>query len=241
MNSIEQTITTVEIAEMLETVHYDVLKKLEGANDRKGIIEIMTDNQMSVSDFFIQSTYTDNSGKANKCYNVTKMGCDFLANKFTGEKGILFTAKYVKRFREMETHMATGLMDQLSPELQAIFVHDKKLQAITEHMEKTKHRVDNLEDNMTINSAQRKSLKDLQSHVAASTLGGYRSTAYKDEKLRKKVFRTIWRDYNNHFEITTYSDTPTAKINEGKDYLEQWQPDTNLRLEIQETNRVVQV
>ena len=36
------------------------------------------------------------------CYEVTKIGCDFLANKFTGEKGILFTAKYVKRFNEME-------------------------------------------------------------------------------------------------------------------------------------------
>lgn len=33
---------------------------------------------------------------------MTKLGCDFLANKFTGEKGILFTARYVKRFHEME-------------------------------------------------------------------------------------------------------------------------------------------
>ncbi|MCD3196274.1 phage antirepressor Ant [Clostridium botulinum C/D] len=30
------------------------------------------------------------------------MGCEFLANKFNGEKGILFTAKYVERFNEME-------------------------------------------------------------------------------------------------------------------------------------------
>lgn len=38
----------------------------------------------------------------NKCYLVTKLGCDFLANKFTGEKGVIFTAKYVKCFHEME-------------------------------------------------------------------------------------------------------------------------------------------
>ena len=30
------------------------------------------------------------------------MGCEFLAHKFIGEKGIIFTAKYVKRFNEME-------------------------------------------------------------------------------------------------------------------------------------------
>ena len=33
---------------------------------------------------------------------VPEVIVDFLANKFTGEKGILFTAKYVKRFNEME-------------------------------------------------------------------------------------------------------------------------------------------
>ena len=31
------------------------------------------------------------------------MGCEILANKMTGEKGILFTAKYVERFNKMET------------------------------------------------------------------------------------------------------------------------------------------
>jgi len=48
------------------------------------------------------SFYKDASGKENKCYEVTRIGCDFLANKSTGEKGVLFTARYVKRFNEME-------------------------------------------------------------------------------------------------------------------------------------------
>ena len=97
-------ITTLEIADMLEMKHYKILEKLEGTKDgkTKGIIKILTDHKIVVSDYFILSTYKDNSGKENKCYLVTKLGCDFLANKFTGEKGILFTAKYVKKFDEME-------------------------------------------------------------------------------------------------------------------------------------------
>lgn len=47
-------------------------------------------------------SYKDASGKENKCYKATRMGCEFLANKFTSEKGILFTAKYAKRFHDME-------------------------------------------------------------------------------------------------------------------------------------------
>lgn len=106
MNNLgKATITTLEIAEMMEVPHGDILKKLEGRKDRKGYIQIMTEGQMSVSDFFIPSTYRDSSGKENKCYEVTKLGCDFLANKFTGEKGVLFTARYVKRFHEMENQM----------------------------------------------------------------------------------------------------------------------------------------
>ena len=103
-DSTKNTITTIEIAEMLGMKHYKILEKLDGTKDgkTKGIIDILTHHDFVVSDYFILSTYKDASGKENKCYLVTKLGCDFLANKFTGEKGILFTAKYVKRFDEME-------------------------------------------------------------------------------------------------------------------------------------------
>lgn len=102
------TITTLEIAEMMELEHWQILRKLEGTKNQDGstkqvgIIQILTNNKIVVSDYFIPSTYKDASGKENKCYKVTKMGCDFLANKFNGEKGIIFTARYVKRFDEME-------------------------------------------------------------------------------------------------------------------------------------------
>lgn len=97
-----QTISSLEVAEMMGIKHYQVLEKLEGTKKVKGIIPTLTDHNFMVSDYFIESTYTDSSGKKNKCYDCTKIGCDFLANKFTGEKGIIFTAKYVKRFNDME-------------------------------------------------------------------------------------------------------------------------------------------
>ena len=87
---------------MMEVPHNDILRKLDGRKDRKGYIQIMTESQMAVSDYFIPTTYRDTSGKENKCYQVTKLGCDFLANKSTGEKGVIFTARYVRRFYEME-------------------------------------------------------------------------------------------------------------------------------------------
>lgn len=103
----KNTITTLEIAEMLGTKHYKVLEKLEGTKDgkTKGIIDILNAHDFVVVEYFIKSSYVDAKGEERPCYLVTKLGCDFLANKFTGEKGVLFTAKYVKRFDEMEQEL----------------------------------------------------------------------------------------------------------------------------------------
>lgn len=98
----KSTITTLEVAEMMEVPHSDILKKLEGRKDRKGYIQILAEGQMSVGDYFIKTSYKDANNQERPCYEVTKLGCDFLANKSTGEKGVLFTARYVKRFYEME-------------------------------------------------------------------------------------------------------------------------------------------
>lgn len=98
----KKTLTTLEVAEMMDVSHSDLLKKLEGRRDRKGYIQVISEGQLSVADYFIKGSYVDAQGKERPCYEVTKLGCDFLANKSTGEKGMLFTARYVKKFYEIE-------------------------------------------------------------------------------------------------------------------------------------------
>ncbi|HBF1646942.1 TPA: Rha family transcriptional regulator [Clostridioides difficile] len=101
----KNTITTLEIADMLEINHWEVLRKLEGTEKSKGIIDILGSNNFVVTDYFIKTKYLSVQNKEMPCYAVTKLGCDFLANKFTGKKGIIFTARYVRRFNEMEQEL----------------------------------------------------------------------------------------------------------------------------------------
>ena len=116
-----KTIPSYEVAKMMEREHSKVLKMLEGETYKDGrtkvvgIIPVLTEARTRVSDYFIESTYKDASGKTNKCYECTKLGCDILANKMTGEKGILFTARYVKKFNEMEKTINSN--DQLKSQL----------------------------------------------------------------------------------------------------------------------------
>ena len=94
-----------EVAEMMGKTHSKLLRDIEGDKSHVGIIEVLTKAQMGLSKYFIEDVYKDKSGKENKCYQCTKMGCEILANKMTGEKGILFTAKYVERFNQMEEEL----------------------------------------------------------------------------------------------------------------------------------------
>ena len=128
MNDLRKTtITTLEVAEMMETEHWKLLRKLDGDKKSAGIIKILTDNNFVVSDYFIPSSYKDSSGKENKCYQVTKLGCDFLANKSTGEKGVIFTARYVKRFYEMERRETEKIYETKATSLGEVASFNKEM------------------------------------------------------------------------------------------------------------------
>lgn len=105
MEGQSKTLDSREVAEMMGKAHKSVLRMIDGSKDEKdiGIKPVLLRANFVLSDYFIESTYIDGSGKSNKCYLVTKMGCEVLGNKLQGEKGILFTAMYVKRFNEMES------------------------------------------------------------------------------------------------------------------------------------------
>ena len=79
-----------EVAEMIGKMHKNLLRDIDGY-----ISMISESSDLSFQDFFVESTYkVAGNNKTYKCYLLTKKGCDMVANKMTGEKGILFTATY---------------------------------------------------------------------------------------------------------------------------------------------------
>ena len=101
------TIDSREVAEMLGKEHKQVLEYIKGSKKVTGIIPTLESRGLHSSKYFIESQYeSGRNKKKNPCYLVTKMGCELLANKQQGEKGILFSAKYVERFNEMEKEIA---------------------------------------------------------------------------------------------------------------------------------------
>ena len=95
MNKLQQILDSREVAEMVGKEHKNII------SDIRGYLEEFSQLNFEPSDFFRESTYK-RRGKEYPCYLITKEGCEFIAHKLTGVKGTEFTAKYIKRFHEME-------------------------------------------------------------------------------------------------------------------------------------------
>lgn len=127
MNTLQAlTLDSREVATMMEKRHDHLIR------DIKKYVEHLTAPNFGVSDFFRNSTYKDTSGKINKCYLLTRKGCEFVANKMTGKKGILFTANYINRFHEMEKELLQKQKPQ--PQIYQLKSTRKDFQDLPRHL-----------------------------------------------------------------------------------------------------------
>lgn len=124
------TLTSMEVAEMVEKTHDNLIKSIrryskyidesnasldavkndavsEEDNLKQLKNEVVKAETIDLQEFWTESQYKDGKGQTRPCYNITKKGCEFIAHKCTGRKGTVFTARYINRFHEME-HEITG-------------------------------------------------------------------------------------------------------------------------------------
>lgn len=93
------TITSLEVAEMVEKQHNELLK------DIRRYIKQLNEGKIPHVEFFKESSYVDEKGQERPCFDVSRKGCEYIANKLTGVKGAVFTAKYINRFHDMEDYI----------------------------------------------------------------------------------------------------------------------------------------
>ena len=99
-----QTITSLEVAEMVEKEHKNLIR------DIRRYCEQLAETKIEPGDFFAESTYLDANNQSRTCYNVTKKGCELIAHKLTGVKGTKFTALYINRFHDMEEQIKSNVL-----------------------------------------------------------------------------------------------------------------------------------
>ena len=130
--------------------------------------------------------------------------------------------------------------EELSPELQAIFAHDKKIQVIDK-------RLDHIENTMTIDYGQQQELRNIAKCRALTIIGGKDSRAYtfiypskgkfdKPIRLYGRLNSRMWHDYQDYFRINSYRNTPAVRYEEAVAYLNRWTAPINIQLDIEKAN-----
>lgn len=215
--------SSLDVSKMISRPHSDLLKSI------RGYAVHLTKGNFPLSEFFIEDTYEDSTGRKLPSFYLTRKGCDMVANKMTGENGVLFTAAYVTKFAEMETKQPRILTER--EQLKA----SMKLSLETsEEVEEIKKDVNMLKETMRIDGSEEFRLRTNANVVVVAALGGKKSNAYRN--ISRSVFPKFWNEFKRYFEIPRYGDLPKKQFDRGIEFIRGWTPDTITRMEIDELN-----
>lgn len=172
-----------EVAEMINIRHSDLLERI-------GLyVKHLTSGNFRSSDFFIESTYIDAKNETRPNYLITRKGCDMVANKMTGEKGVLFTAAYVTKFEEMEKTKSLDITG-LSPQLQFMIQMEQNVKQIEQRQQQTEQQIHVIKETfLQHDESWRNMIKGMLNATAYRSGKGYRdirTESYKQLEERGK-------------------------------------------------------
>lgn len=229
------TIDSREVAEMLGKEHSYVLEMIQGREGKLGIIPVLENANLAVSNYFIQSTYRSGT-REYKCYLVTKMGCELLGNKQQGEKGILFTAKYVERFNKMEQAIKGQLKPLTTEEM--LELQFKYAKEVKEEVIELKEDFKELKDNLPLLGIDCDEITSLIKKVC-TRVTGYGTQAYKDKSLRGRVYADIYGQLKREFQVKSYKAIKRSQAEKAKEIIRDYKAPTGLLDEISRINNQI--
>lgn len=232
----ELTLDSREVSEMIGKEHSKLLR------DIRTYCKYLNEAKIGLVDYFAESSYTDSKGEKRPCFSLTKMGCEMVANKLTGKKGVLFTAKYVKKFNEMEQAMNNNIVPfangeimqqtlQLAQGMQLIGQVVQGIQeSITNVQEFVKDSINSkdaqIEEAMDLIGIRAKNVKMLTEHLKykLSSILGVKITATNliYIKTKNKIFR--------EFKVLRWEDIPTNKFNSVFSYIDTLEDEEFLKI-----------
>ena len=211
-----------DVAKIIGRKHKEVLAMIEGQvhGDGRvkhiGFLPIISESGLfNPTDFFIESSYKANgNNRTYKSYLLTRKGCNMLANKMTGEKGVLFTADYVTRFEEMERNIIPlSVKEQFIESMRFSISTAELVQLLGKEMVLLNEKVDN---QITLDHGQQRLLQQLISKKV------YEFALSKEHKAL--LFSELHREIKDRFGVSSYKDVKRKELQTVINYLESWLP-----------------
>lgn len=207
----QQTIDSRLVAEALNMRHTDLLRKISGYE------EILLNAKLRSVEFFIQDTYKDSTGRILPCYMLTKKGCEMVANKMTGEKGVLFTAMYVDAFNAMEQR--SQLPTDPMKALELMFEATKQT---SDSVNKVESRVTNLEENAFLTPSEYNLVSTRVNERVRHIIHAYHLKPNRQQ--RSELYKAINREIKVITGIKARCQLRQKDLDNVLDFINDWEP-----------------
>ena len=145
---------------------------------------------------------TVTNGNECKDYRLTTDFAKHLSMESHSSKGKI-ARQYFVRVEDGMKEIALQLQN-MSPELQAIIMHDKKIQRVENEVESVKQDLEDFKMDMPILGIEIDKITSAVKKKGVQCLGGKESNSYKDKSLRGKIYHDIYRELKRQFGISTY-------------------------------------
>lgn len=229
--TITQTLNSREVAEMVGKEHSKLLR------DIKTYSEYLAEAKIGLGDFFKESTYFDANNQQRPCFEITRKGCEFIANKLTGQKGTVFTAQYINRFHEMEEKIKPkSAMELLELEFKAIREVDSKIEAVDSKVDTVEKNFEEFKQELPLFNIDCEEVKNAKNKVVVRLLGGKDSLAYNDRSLRGRVYSDLNAMIVREFGVTSYKAIKRNCYNKIFDIIRDYKLPEFLRKQIENVN-----
>jgi len=177
----------------------------------------------------------DLSPNINRLYLWTEKGAWLHAKSLNTDKAwdayeMLVDDYYVK---QEQLNSVADHYQNLSPEVKAIFLIDERTQ-------KMETRLNQLENNMTIDYGQQLSIQNAGKARALQFLGGKESAAYRDKSIRQKAFSAIWKDVKEYFNVDSYKNIRATELDKAIEFIRGWSMSGRLCREVELINSQLQ-
>jgi hypothetical protein len=225
-----RVLTTLQIAEQYDTDMDTINRNFNNNKERytEGKHYILLQGQ-ELKEAKTSGKFYGLSAKVNKFYLWTEKGCLLQAKSLGTDKAWETYENLVDTY-----FTAKDIFAGLTEEMKVLLSHDKKIKIVLDHIAETDTRVDNLENNMTIDYGQQKALERLVNITVVNALGGKDTPAY--DEIAKKVFKECNRDIQDRFNVNSRNNVPKLRYEEACTYIKNWQPCTNTKILINDTN-----
>ncbi|MDM7537502.1 Rha family transcriptional regulator [Lactococcus lactis] len=227
MNQIENTLTSLEVAEMVGRRHDHVLADIRQIISDLGEPKSGGSSEtIDINTFFVESTYRSAQNKELPCYLVTKQGCEVFGNRMTGAKGTQFTVGYVGRFNQMEQHIKQVQIPTTQRELVQLALSANE--ETNQRIDVVETKIQEIEENKLITTEDKGTI---DSHVRKKVASICRDLRL-DQQAKSLLFQDLGSSIKRLFNVPNRGRIKDKDFLKALDFVDTWEPSSVTKAQI---------